>query len=101
MSVPSPAVPTAPTPTTPSRKQPATARSIGFTPSSATDNDWRQSPSNTTTPGGNIGTPKGPGKTIGGFEKKSMKDLKKDNKEEDKDKSRSISYFETKEGAYG
>jgi hypothetical protein len=39
------------------------------------------------------GTPsgKGPGKTIGGFEKKSMKDLKDDKKDkEDKDKSMSL-----------
>jgi hypothetical protein len=84
MSVPSPAVPS-PTPTTP--RKVTTARSIGFAPSSATDNDWRQSPSST--PIAN-GTPsaKGPGKTIGGFEKKSVKDLKDDKKDkEDKDKS--------------
>jgi len=86
MSVPSPAVPS-PTPTTP--RKVTTARSIGFAPSSATDNDWRQSPSSTPitngTPSGN-----GPGKTIGGFEKKSMKDLKDDKKDkEDKDKSMS------------
>jgi hypothetical protein len=90
MSVPSPAVPAQPTPTTPSRKPPATARSIGFTPSSATDNDWRQSPSSTPTTANGINA-KGPGKTIGGFEKKSMKDLKDDKKDkdkEDKDKSK-------------
>jgi hypothetical protein len=87
MSVPSPAVPS-PTPTTP--RKVTTARSIGFAPSSATDNDWRQSPSSTPTVNG---TPsgKGPGKTIGGFEKKSMKDLKDDKKDkEDKDKSMSL-----------
>jgi len=34
---------------------------------------------------------KGPGKTIGGFEKKSMKDLKDDKKDkEDKEKSKLI-----------
>jgi cleavage and polyadenylation specificity factor subunit 4 len=93
MSVPSPAVPAQPTPTTPSRKPPATARSIGFTPSSATDNDWRQSPSSTPTTANGINA-KGPGKTIGGFEKKSMKDLKdykKDKDKEDKDKSKLLS----------
>jgi len=94
MSVPSPALaadsPT-PTPTTPSRKPPTTARSIGFTPSSATDNDWRQSPSNTPSSATPNGGMKGPGKTIGGFEKKSMKDLKDDKKDkEDKEKSKLI-----------
>jgi hypothetical protein len=42
------------------------------------------------------GTPsgKGPGKTIGGFEKKSMKDLKDDKKDkEDKDKSMSHLFY--------
>jgi hypothetical protein len=105
MSVPSPAIPgQAPTPSTPSRRIPTTSRSIGFTPSSATnDSDWRQSPS--TPAGGSKGHGNGngnggggPGKTIGGFDKKDNKDGKgdKDKKEEkasDKDKDKGKSYL--------
>jgi hypothetical protein len=105
MSVPSPALASpqlqtkaAPAPITPSQRRPTTSRSIGFTPSSATDNDWRErdmlsppgignggySPSKVVS-GGVQASPRsaGPGKTIGGFDKK---DNGKDKDKEDKDK---------------
>lgn len=105
MSVPSPALASpqlqtkaAPAPITPSQRRPTTSRSIGFTPSSATDNDWRErdmlsppgignggySPSKVVS-GGVQASPRsaGPGKTIGGFDKK---DNGKEKDKEDKDK---------------
>jgi hypothetical protein len=105
MSVPSPAQtqsPAAkPAPITPStQRRPATSRSIGFTPSSATDNDWRDRDMLSPSPGGGGGgyspsksggggggasaSPRsiGPGKTIGGFDKKVPDDKDKDGKSE-------------------